>query len=244
MGYVLSVLALFATFMATFGNTWSKGRLTSIGWAVIVVALAICGLNIKNQFDTNREKQRIKDLGCQQVLWGIHTLISPFAILIADATRETNGDIALENKIKEYLKIGPDELSLHGALIFQILPMLKKHEDFLKQRTLNDHPSVFKKKSDTQWSYIFTTTAIKGIEELQNTLSAFGWAMDSQIVEAVRQLHDEWLTRRIENLSNLDDSMSVDEFLGFPGDSGSGYFDKFLYSAERAAQICSKRLLK
>ena len=254
MTYALSFLALLAALLATVGKTWHAGRPTKTGWALIVIAIAVFAFTAMKTSEENREKERIERekehierekerielLACQQVMRGTFNLLTPFAILVADASRMGDKDDALEERVKSYLGLDPLLDSSKMAAILDDLPRLIRERDHLTEYKVNDHPSVFSKSNNTKWRNIFLTTAVKGIGELTDALS-FQSVMDSETIAATQELRNAWLTERVENLPNLRDPLSLQEFLriGAVSNSKGDYFQEFLQAAESTIRLCS-----
>lgn len=241
MTYALSFLAFLAAVLATVGNTWHAGRPTKIGWGLIVLAFVVFVATAMKTFHENTEKESIGLVACQQVIRGTFNLLTPFAILVADASRRDDKDDALEERVKSYLKLDPHRHSSKMAEILSDLPRLNREQDYLTKYKVNDHPSVFSKSNDTKWRYIFSTTAAKGIDELTNTLSSFQSVMDAETISATQKLRNTWLTQRVENLPSLRDPLSLQEFLGIGAMSSSkvDYFQEFLQAAGSTIRLCS-----
>ena len=243
MTYALSFLAFLAVVLATVGNTWHAGRPTKSGWGLIVIAIVVFVATTIRTFCENTEKERIELVACQQVISGTFSLLTPFAILVADASRRGDNDNALEERVLRYLKSNPVSNSSEMAEILSDLPRLNREQDYLKKYKVTDHPSILGGSRVPNWREIFSTTAAKGIEELARTLSSFQSVMDSETITATQELRSIWLTRRVENLPSLKDPLSLQEFLEIGAVSSLGvdffHFQEFLQAAGSTIRLCS-----
>lgn len=249
MSYALSVLAFFATIIGVVGNTWKDGKPTVVGWIAIVLACAALALLLVQNYERDKERKMLGDLACEQVLRGTFGLLTPFAVLLANADLEKKvpgtGPTQLNSRIFEYLNMPNDSLDSHVMDIFPDLPSLLDHTDSLDTYSLQSYVRVLNGNRRVTWKSLFETTAIKGIAELDAALSFYSSVMDVETIDATQHLRTVWLTQRIENLPTVDISMKLSEFLHLDQKEEKHdsltIFEQFVQASKRTSALCSGR---
>ena len=253
MNYALSVVALLAAVIGVVGNTWKMGRPTITGWVVIGLALVAFMLTVGKYYTDHHEQRKIAAIACQQVVRGVHLLILPFPVLLADVIRtNTIPDPNTEERnrrVRELIVANDEQVASRIMKSINELPMLLDYANVLNSYFLDDDVSVLRdgsvsgSKNPLQWKDIFERWAMKGIEALDVTLSSYRSVMTFKEIDAAQQLRNVWLTQRIENLHRVPGDSSLGDFLKLdekndPQNQGNIY-EEFLHASEFALKVCS-----
>ena len=223
------------------------------GWVVIALALVAFVLTVAKHYADQQQQQKIATIACRQVVRGVHSLLFPFPVLLADIIKTNSiSDPNTEernHRIREFIATDDKEMASRIMNIFNELPMLLKYADFLENYSLDSDVSIMRDGSisgsnnPVQWKDIFERSAIKGIENLDNTLSSYRSVMTFKEINVAQHLRNVWLTQRIENLHQVSDDISLGDFLKLdekndPQNQGNIY-EEFLQAAKLALTVCS-----
>ena len=216
MNYVLSTLACAATIVGIFGNTATNGLPTTVGWVTLAVAVAVLAVSVIRTHLERRERHEVAALGVQQVLLSVWGFLFPYVAMLADVTaiRAANGEIPPKSanlrkkQFKSFVGARPDEIHLRMESVLEVLRELPLASAFLRRSSFGDSASVLGKGKHS-WRYIFSSTSVKALEDLDLTLSAYRSAMNKAEIQCAQRLRDLWLVQRLRQLDNIRDTASL-----------------------------------
>ncbi len=254
MEYVLTFLALLATLFGLGGKTFENGRPTIYGWLVGISAILVCCFTLYQHYLKNIEMKKRESVACTQLLRGIHGVVSPFAHMLADVDlrkhQNQSGITETNTAMKNFVSVKQENLKDINPNFFMKLLPLSDYMNILDGYKINDYTIVLNGERGPTWMALFANTALHGIKEMDDVLSAFSGSMDANIIAALKQFRNAWLTKRIEKLSeplkyNINPSVSLGRYLKFdetmPGESRT-ILEEFVKRAKNAHGLCAERL--
>ena len=249
------------TILGIKGNTWGSYGPTLVGWTIFGLALAILMITLCKSYVDNRARGRIAEVAKLQAYRGAYAMIAPFAILLVDATvqeyRKGNISEQSANDItislhESVIDLNENFLPLQRLQVLESLRDLLSHDTYLQNTSLNDTaplkqsvrdytPSEERKR--TTWRDVFESYALKGIKILDSTLSSYGSVLSAEEVTVIQQFRNVWLTQRLENLSQVSESIRLTDFLRLhaqsKGEVGLSVYAEFLGGVHDVAQLCA-----
>ena len=249
------------TILGITGNTWGKTGPTPVGWTVFGLALALLLVTLGKHYIDRRETGKIAEVARLQACRGAWSMTAPFAILLVDATRreyregrisqEAADDMTLA--LSEFIGISnEDHLPLALTRNVESLRTLSNHETYLQDTALNDTAPLKQPTSDhtpasermrTSWRNIFESYTGKGIGYLDAALSSYRSVLSSKEVIVIQDLRNSWLTQRLENLSQVPESIRLVDFLRLHKrakvEQGVSIYEEFLRQAHDVGELCA-----
>ena len=260
MVYILSLIAFLMTVASIMGDTWKSRRPTPVGWTILALAAMILLVSIGKHYIDHQEERKISRVAQVQACRAAYQIITPFAILLAGTTLQSTADDNISEhernellqKIDTFLRVSvEDELSMQFAAIIDDLPMLLTNTNYLQNTTLgadsplrppkSDHTPLEERTPHT-WKNIFETTASKGIRRLDTTLTTYRSVLDSGEIGSIQALRNHWLTERMDNLLQYNDSMVLIDFLPLDQtknkDEAGTFYEQFLGNMKKVFKLC------
>lgn len=253
MNYFLSLFAFIATVVGIYGNTWKEGegRPTGSGLVILAVALMVLLLSIGKHYTDYRRGHQLRSIACSNSLRAIHGITSSLVAIYADAIKFNYDDNkisasdaqTIHDRIKEFIGMAVENLTTSSRLhnMLDELRVLVDYDLFLQSASLSDRSIVLSNEKVT-WIQVFSQTAAKGIKDLDDTITAFGFVLESEQIYALNALRGSWLTKRFDGIKNIDPNTSLSGLLQLEGKlskSKRTILEDFIYTAQDLIRACS-----
>ena len=260
MSYILFLIAFLMTVVSIMGDTWKNRKPTPVGWSILALAAIVLSVTVGKHYIEHQETYKITEVARVQACRAAYNIASPFAVLLAGATINTidkgkiSEDIANELllEVDEFLRVSQeDNLSQQFAGIFDDLPTLLDHASFLRANALGAHSPLRQHQRNTPpsqkppplpWRKIFETTSSKGVTHLDATLSIYGSVLTSDEIASIQGLRNNWLTERLDNLTQYPDTMSLIDFLPLDykptEEDENNIYEEFLVQMQKVVRLC------